>query len=126
MAIYILWSNYQPVYVGKATGQRGLGPRMRDHLADRLGGRWDLFSWYSLSKPLRGGGVSAPGVRQVSPADVLSAFEAFAQRLELPLNRRMETLPEAILVEQTPAKVPVSLEDLKTQVEELIERLADD
>jgi len=125
MAIYILWNNYQPAYVGKATGQRGLGPRMRDHLADRLGGRWDLFSWYSLSKPLKGGGVSTPGVRQVGPADVLSAFEAFAQRLELPLNRRMETLPEAILVEQRPAVRSLSLSDINLQLHEVLERLAE-
>jgi hypothetical protein len=96
---------------------------MRDHLADRLGGRWNLFSWFSLSKPLRGGGVSAPGVRQVGPADVLSALEAFAQRLELPLNRRMETLPGAILVEQRPAVQPTSLDDLKAQLNELLKRI---
>lgn len=123
MAIYILWNNYQPVYVGKATGQRGLGPRMRDHLADRLGDRWDLFSWYSLSKPLKGGGVSTPGTRQVTPAEVLAAFEAFAQRLELPLNRRMESLPDAILVEQRPAVPPVSLSDIKLQMDEVLRRL---
>lgn len=125
MAIYILWNNYQPVYVGKATGQRGLGPRMRDHLGDRLGDRWDLFSWYSLSKPLKSGGVSTPGTRQVGPAEVLSAFEAFAQRLELPLNRRMESLPDAILVEQEQAVRPISISDIKAQLDQVLRALSD-
>lgn len=125
MAIYVLWKNYQPVYVGKATGQRGLGPRLRDHLTDRLNGRWDLFSWYSLSKPLRSGGVSQPGARQVSPSDVLATFEAFAQRLELPLNRRMEGLPAAILVEQSLEITPVEIQDLDERLEVVEEKLND-
>ena len=46
MAVYVLWSDYAPVYIGKTQASHGLGPRMRNHLADRLAKRWDLFSWY--------------------------------------------------------------------------------
>ncbi len=118
-AVYVLWHDYAPVYIGKAGASRGLGPRMRDHLADRLGKRWDLFSWYSLSKPLRGGGMSTPGKRQVEPVDVLAAFEAFGQRLDLPLNRRVESIPSAIKVEQIAPKARDRFGELSAQIERL-------
>lgn len=102
---------------------------MRDHLADRLAKRWDLFSWYSLSKPLRGGGMSTPGKRQVDPADVLAAFEAFGQRLDLPLNRRVESIPSATKVEQVAPKVVDRFEELshhlarlESKIDGLLER----
>lgn len=45
--IYILYDDYGPAYVG-LTRKRGLGLRLRDHLDDRLDGKWDRFSWFGF------------------------------------------------------------------------------
>ena len=42
--LYLLHRGHQTVYVGKAIAQ-ALGKRISDHTRDRLGGRWDSFSW---------------------------------------------------------------------------------
>jgi hypothetical protein len=47
VAIYVLYDNYRPIYVGQS-GSATLGARLRAHRTDRLGGRWDRFSWYAL------------------------------------------------------------------------------
>src|SRR6266542_1963249 len=45
--IYVLWHEWQVMYVGKAIST-ALGSRLRNHLSDRLAGRWDRFSWYGI------------------------------------------------------------------------------
>ncbi len=49
--IYILYGNYGPHYVGLTTR---LGPRLRDHRADRHKEQWDRFSWFGFRNVLRG------------------------------------------------------------------------
>jgi hypothetical protein len=49
--IYILYGNHGPYYVGLARA-RGLGPRLKEHLTDRHGGKWDRFSWFGFRKVL--------------------------------------------------------------------------
>jgi hypothetical protein len=43
--IYILYGNHGPYYVG-LTKRRGLGQRLKEHLADQHAGQWDRFSWF--------------------------------------------------------------------------------
>jgi len=58
--VYVLHHEFRPIYVGKASATR-LGLRLRNHLTDRFAGRWDMFSWFSLSKiNTTSGGVSKP------------------------------------------------------------------
>lgn len=45
--IYVLYQDREAVYVGQAS-QNDLGSRLRNHLTDRLGGRWNAFSWYGV------------------------------------------------------------------------------
>lgn len=51
IGIYILYADFDPVYVGQAgknkTDQRLL-TRLRNHLSDDLTGRWNKFSWFGL------------------------------------------------------------------------------
>jgi hypothetical protein len=63
--------------------------------------------------------MSTPGKRQVEPTDVLAAFEAFGQRLELPLNRRVETIPTAIKVDQVAPPRPDQFAELVAQLERI-------
>ena len=50
--IYILYGNYGPHYVGLTT-DRGLGVRVREHLADKHKDEWDRFSWFGFRRVLR-------------------------------------------------------------------------
>lgn len=94
--IYVLHSEFKAIYVGKSE-KTTIGMRLRDHLTDRLAGRWDMFSWYSVCKPrFTQGDVSSPGQAQFKPADVISTLEALAILIADPsLNRKRETLKGA-------------------------------
>ena len=46
--IHVLHDNFKTICVGKAI-KSALGKRLRDHLSDRLAGRWDMFSRFSVS-----------------------------------------------------------------------------
>jgi hypothetical protein len=50
--IYILYGNYGAHYVG-LTRKRGLGPRLKDHLADKHKNMWDRFSWFGFRRVLK-------------------------------------------------------------------------
>jgi len=45
--VYLLHDHRETIYIGQATEQP-LGQRLRNHTTDRLGGRWDRFSWFGF------------------------------------------------------------------------------
>ncbi|CAH0281059.1 hypothetical protein SRABI27_03775 [Pedobacter sp. Bi27] len=45
--IYLLYDGREVIYAGQAIEQT-LGDRLRQHLSDRLSGRWDRFSWFGF------------------------------------------------------------------------------
>ena len=45
--IYILMDNREMLYVGRTTA-RTLGVRLYEHTRNRMGGRWDRFSWFAI------------------------------------------------------------------------------
>lgn len=47
IGIYLLHDSRETIYVGQAIEQT-LGQRLKFHTYDRLGGRWDRFSWFGL------------------------------------------------------------------------------
>ena len=47
IGIYLLHDARETIYVGQAIDQ-SLGQRLRNHTTDRLGGRWDRFSWFGF------------------------------------------------------------------------------
>lgn len=119
--IYVLHNEFHPIYVGKAFGTM-LGPRLRNHLADRLAGRWDMFSWFSISAPrFSKGDVSQPGTRILSPETITDTLEALAILIADPaLNRKRETLAGAYEVEQLAQPHPKSI---RAYLEEILTRL---
>ncbi len=47
--IYVLYSEFTPIYVGQAN--KSLFARLKSHrLSDDLAGRWDRFSWFGFRK----------------------------------------------------------------------------
>lgn len=77
--IYVLYSDFKAVYVGKALGETSsIGSRLKAHLTDRLQARWDMFSWYSINNPkISDKTVQTAGIRQVNQATVVDTLEAW-------------------------------------------------
>lgn len=113
--VYALYEDFQLVYIGQAFDQ-GIGKRLRDHLTDRLAGRWDMFSWYSTST-IRKKKPRLPGERQVTAKDVINSLEALAILVTSPpLNRRHNDLPRATRVEQGRSKGPATIRHYLEQI----------
>lgn len=119
--IYVLYADFKPIYVGKALADSsGVGKRLCDHLFDRLVGRWDMFSWYSLSKPSKTKPtLNLAGGRRLTTKAMVETLEAIAILItDPPLNRRRESLTGAIEVEQ----VGGELRTIRSYLEELVSR----
>lgn len=108
--VYVLHDNFKAIYVGKAFGT-SLGKRVRDHLSDRLAGRWDMFSWYSTSAVrATKKDVSKPGQRQIKPETIIDTMEALAILIADPaLNRKRETISNAYEAEQVSSPNPMTV-----------------
>lgn len=119
--IYVLYADFRPIYVGKALADSsGVGKRLADHLSDRLVARWDMFSWYSLSKPSKTStSVNLAGGRHLSTKQMVETLEAIAILItDPPLNRKRESLAGAIQVEQ----VGGPLRTIRSYLQELVDR----
>ena len=120
--IYVLYSDFKAVYVGKAY-KTSIGKRLRDHLTDRMAGRWDMFSWYSVSSPrITQGDVSQPGQRQLTPETVIGTLEALAILIADPaLNRKRESFTDAYEATQSglvmPRTIRSYLQEILTNVD---------
>ncbi len=107
--IYVLHDEFKAIYVGQAFA-RTLGPRLRDHLTDRFAGRWDMFSWFSISSVTKRGLIRNPGQRQVNPEIVNDTLEALAILVADPaLNRKRESIPSSLDVEQAKSPHPQTI-----------------
>ena len=109
--IYVLHNNYKTVYVGRAGSEPStIGPRLCQHLSDRLEGRWDAFSWYGIDSINDNGKMRSSGraqTRQMSTKDIIEAYEALAILIaDPPLNRRHESLKGAVEVEASRKAIP--------------------
>ena len=76
--IYVLYSEFVPIYVGQANGR--LFARLKDHyLKGDFVGRWDRFTWFGF-RPVIGG--KTPKLKKsgadfhISPAQLLDHLEA--------------------------------------------------
>jgi hypothetical protein len=119
--IYVLHADFKSVYVGKAI-QTTIGKRLRDHLSDRFAGRWDMFSWFSISNPrITTKDVSTPGQRQIGPQIITSTLEALAILVADPaLNRKRESLSGAYEAVQPKDAKPKTI---RSYLEELLEKV---
>ena len=89
--VYVLYANYDLVYVGQAgAGEQRLLTRLRNHLRDDLAGRWNRFSWFGVNRVLAAGNLAADADAVHPPIpDVLNHIEAILiHAAEPPLNRQ--------------------------------------
>lgn len=85
--IYILYDHHTVVYVGRSI-DRPLGRRLYEHTVDRLGSRWNRFSWFGLLDVTDEGDLRERPLR-ASLAVLVSTLEALLiEALEPPQNRR--------------------------------------
>jgi hypothetical protein len=124
--IYVLFQDWEVVYVGK-TGQRPLGGRLRQHLADDVAGRWDRFSWYGIRRINQAGdlrAVPAP-TRKLASDEAIATLEALLIRVTAPLlNRRRESLPDAKFVAQDTDQAPLGARGHLAAIEKKVDELA--
>ncbi len=109
--IYVLLREFKTIYVGQAfAGEGSIAKRLYDHLSDRHAGRWDMFSWYSVSKPNKTNKtVSKCENRQLKLNTAVDTLEALAILItDPPLNRKRNSIPGAIEFQQTGKLKPKS------------------
>jgi hypothetical protein len=86
IGVYLLHDRERVIYVGRATD--ALFTRLKAHTADRLGGRWDRFSWFDL-RSVHDNGELSDGEVTWNQDVVVETMEALLiESLEPPLNRR--------------------------------------
>jgi hypothetical protein len=85
--IYILYDHHTVIYVGRCV-DRPLGRRLYEHTIDRLGSRWNRFSWFGLLNVTDEGNlVDVP--LKVSTATLIATLEALLiETMEPPQNRK--------------------------------------
>lgn len=121
--IYVLFDRFKCIYVGKAL-ESSIGFRLRTHLSDRLAGRWDMFSFFSVStvnKTTKN--TRDPGQRQVTQGVTINSFEALAILIADPsLNRKRERFKDAHEAIQTKQPNPRTE---RNYYEEIIKKLGE-
>lgn len=85
--IYILYDHHTVVYVGRSI-DRPLGKRLFEHTIDRLGSRWNRFSWFGLLDVTQDGKLREAPLN-TSLAGLVATLEALLiEALEPPQNRK--------------------------------------
>lgn len=85
--IYILYDHHTVVYVGRSV-DRPLGKRLFEHTVDRLGSRWNRFSWFGLLDATDAGGLKETHFSN-SLSSIIASLEALLiEALEPPQNRK--------------------------------------
>ncbi|MBL7800300.1 MAG: hypothetical protein JNL95_06195 [Chitinophagales bacterium] len=54
IGVYLLHDGRETIYVGQAIDQT-LGQRLKNHISDRLAGRWNRFSWFGFHPVIESG-----------------------------------------------------------------------
>ena len=123
--VYVLYSEYVPVYVGKAFDS-SIGWRLRGHRQSaRKGPRWDRFSWFGvkgldsrdrLNKPKRG--------LRVTTEELVATLEALLIGVIDPrLNSRKEKFRNAIRLLQSDSDKPAEIDERLDAIEQKLEKL---
>jgi len=86
--VYLLHDGNKVVYVGRTTDQ-SLGLRLKQHISDRLNGRWDRSSWFGIFGVLDDGTLSTNAAETFNIENLIATMEALLiEGLEPPQNRK--------------------------------------
>jgi hypothetical protein len=119
VGVYLLHDRDRVIYVGRAADT--LFARLKAHTTDRLGGRWDRFSWFGL-RAVENDGALADSRVPWSQDVVIETMEALLiESLEPPLNRRRGDNLSGIEFTQTPDP-QIELNRRKAFLDDLVKR----
>ncbi len=85
--IYILYDHHTVVYVGRSI-DRPLGKRLYEHTVDRLGSRWNRFSWFGLLDVTPEGGLREVPFNNTLSSLIATLEALLIEALEPPQNRK--------------------------------------
>lgn len=85
--IYILYDHHTVVYVGRSV-DRPLGKRLYEHTIDRLGSRWNRFSWFGLLSVTDDGKLVETSIKVTLPSLIATLEALLIEALEPPQNRK--------------------------------------
>jgi len=85
--IYILYDHHTAVYVGRSI-ERPLGKRLFEHTIDRLGSRWNRFSWFGLLDVTQEGSLRETALNASLASLVVTLEALLIEALEPPQNRK--------------------------------------
>lgn len=85
--IYILYDHHTVVYVGRSV-DRPLGKRLFEHTVDRLGSRWNRFSWFGLLDVKDDGSLVDVPLKISTPSLIATLEALLIETLEPPQNRK--------------------------------------
>lgn len=100
VGVYLLHDRDRVIYVGRATDT--MFARLKAHTIDRLGGRWDRFSWFGLRSVREDGSLSEPSSAWTHTVVIETLEALLIESLEPPLNRRRGDNLSAAEYLQTP------------------------
>jgi hypothetical protein len=86
IGVYLLHDRDRVIYVGRAADT--LFARLKAHTTDRLGGRWDRFSWFGLRAVTEDGELGNPSVAWTHNVVIETLEALLIEALEPPLNRK--------------------------------------
>jgi hypothetical protein len=85
--IYILYDHHTVVYVGRSV-DRPMGKRLYEHTIDRLGSRWNRFSWFGLLNVTDDGKLIEAPIKVTLPSLIATLEALLIEALEPPQNRK--------------------------------------
>lgn len=85
--IYVLYDHHTVVYVGRSI-DRPLGRRLYEHTIDRLGSRWNRFSWFRLLDVSNDGTLVEPQLKITMESLIITFESLLIETLEPPQNRK--------------------------------------
>lgn len=85
--IYILYDHHTVVYVGRSV-DRPMGKRLYEHTIDRLGSRWNRFSWFGLLGVTDDGKLIESPIKVTLPSLIATLEALLIEALEPPQNRK--------------------------------------
>lgn len=86
VGVYLLHDRDRVIYVGRAADT--MFSRLKAHTTDRLGGRWDRFSWFGLRAVGQDGGLLEPSTAWTHTIVIETLEALLIESLEPPLNRK--------------------------------------
>ena len=87
LGIYILYDHHTVVYVGRSV-DRPMGKRLYEHTIDRLGSRWNRFSWFGLLNVTDDGKLVEAPIKVTLPSLIATLEALLIEALEPPQNRK--------------------------------------